>query len=245
MPMLQIKNLKKIYDDGTESLKGINLDVEKGEFVAIIGTSGAGKSTLLRCINRLVEPTEGEIYFKGENVTKINNGRLKQIRREIGMIFQGFNLIPRVTVLQNVLNGRLGYTGTVRGCIGLFPGTDRDYAIKTLSRLGLDNQIYKRVDELSGGQQQRVGIARSIVQNPKLILADEPIASLDPVTSENIMEYIYKICCEDGIACLINLHQVDFAKKYATRVIGIKKGNKVFDGPTNTLTDDDIAYIYQ
>lgn len=245
MSMLQIKNIKKVYDDGTEALKGVNLDVENGEFVAIIGASGAGKSTLLRCINRLVEPTEGEVYFKGENITKAGTGRLRQIRREIGMIFQGFNLIPRVTVLQNVLNGRLGYTSTLKGMLGLFSGEDRDYAVKTLCRLGLDAQVYKRVDELSGGQQQRVGIARSIVQNPKLILADEPIASLDPVTSEGIMEYIYRICREDGIACLINLHQVEFARKYATRIIGIKKGNKVFDGPADTLTDDDIAFIYQ
>lgn len=245
MSMLQIRNLKKVYDDGTEALSGINLDVENGEIVAVIGSSGAGKSTMLRCINRLVEPTEGEVFFKGENITKAAGGRLRHIRREIGMIFQGFNLVPRVTVIQNVLNGRLGYTGTLKGALGIFDSEDREYTLKTLHRLGLDDQVYKRVDELSGGQRQRVGIARSIVQNPRLILADEPIASLDPLTSENIMEYLVRICSEDGIACIINLHQVGFAKKYATRIVGIKKGKKVFDGRAHTLTDDDIAFIYQ
>lgn len=243
--MLEVKNLKKVYDDGTEALKGVSLELEKGEFVAVIGTSGAGKSTLLRCINRLVEPTEGEVYFKEENITRAGSGRLRQIRREIGMIFQGFNLVPRVTVLQNVLNGRLGYTGTLKGSLGMFSDKDKEDTLVTLKRLGLEDQVYKRVDELSGGQQQRVGIARSIVQNPQLILADEPIASLDPVTSKNIMDYIYKICNEDGIACLINLHQVEFAKKYATRIIGMKKGKKVFDGPAATLTENDIDRIYQ
>lgn len=244
--VLDIKKLRKIYNGHTVALKDINLIVESGEIVAVIGKSGAGKSTLLRCINRLIEPTDGEILFKGTNITKLKNRELRFMRREIGMIFQSFNLIQRSTVIDNVLNGRLGYMNTFKTMLGIFSNADRERAIKILKRLGLnENIIYKRADELSGGQQQRVGIARSLMQDPSLILADEPIASLDPVTSESIMEYICKICKEDGLTCLINLHQVEFAKKYATRIIGIKNGLKVFDDIPSSLTDKAIDYIYK
>ncbi|SHM80020.1 phosphonate transport system ATP-binding protein [Caldanaerovirga acetigignens] len=242
--VLEVIGLKKKYKDGTFALRGIDFQVKEGEFVAVIGPSGAGKSTLMRCINRLVEPSEGKIYFNGNDMMKANGQKLRQHRREIGMIFQNFNLIPRVTVIDNVLNGRLGYTGSLAGALGIFSRKDRDFALEILARVGLADKALKRVDELSGGQQQRVGIARALAQEPKLILADEPIASLDPITSENIMEYIYNICREDGITCLINLHQVEIAKRYATRIIGIREGKKVFDGTPDELTREVIRSIY-
>lgn len=242
--VLEVAGLKKKYKDGTVALRGIDFQVKEGEFVAIIGPSGAGKSTLMRCINRLVEPSEGKIYFNGNDMMKASGQKLRQLRREIGMIFQSFNLIPRVTVIDNVLNGRLGYTGSLAGALGIFSQKDRDFALELLARVGLADKALKRVDELSGGQQQRVGIARTLAQDPKLILADEPIASLDPITSENIMEYIYNICKEDGITCLVNLHQVEIAKRYATRIIGIREGKKVFDGTPDELTREVIRSIY-
>jgi phosphonate transport system ATP-binding protein len=243
--LLQIENLSKVYNDGTNALKDVSFNVEKGEFVVIIGSSGAGKSTLLRCLNRLVEPSGGSILFDQTNATKANAGQVRRLRREMGMIFQSFNLIQRVTVLRNVLHGRLGYMNPITGTLGMFSQKDVTEAKKILERLGLEQQMYKRADELSGGQQQRVGIARALSQKPKLILADEPIASLDPVTSETIMEYLFRICQEDGITCIVNLHQVEVAKKYATRIIGIHKGTLVFDGKPEQLTDEMIRHIYR
>jgi len=243
-PILTVQGLKKVYNDGTTALQGVDFTVQPGEFLAIIGPSGAGKSTLMRCINRLVEPSAGKVHFNGADVLKANQRQLRLLRREMGMIFQSFNLIPRVTVLDNVLNGRLGYMNSVKGAIGLFPQQEIEAAMRILARVGLSDQAFKRASELSGGQQQRVGIARALAQNPKLILADEPIASLDPVTSESIMNYIYRICREDGITCLINLHQVEFAKQYATRIIGIRAGHIVFDGAAEQLTPAIIQQIY-
>ncbi|MDF2958767.1 MAG: phnC [Paenibacillus sp.] len=242
--ILDIRNLKKVYADGTAALQGVSLKVERGEFVAVIGPSGAGKSTLLRCINRLVEPTEGVVLFNDVDAAKAGGRHVRKLRREVGMIFQGFNLIQRVTVLRNVLHGRLGYMSSLTGALGLYSKKDMEEARKILQRLGLNQQIYKRADELSGGQQQRVGIARALSQKPQVILADEPIASLDPVTSEHIMQYLYTICREDGITCLVNLHQVEVAKKYATRIIGIHKGTVVFDGVPDELTDEVTEHIY-
>ncbi|WP_199616339.1 phosphonate ABC transporter ATP-binding protein [Paenibacillus alkalitolerans] len=243
--ILEIRNLKKVYSDGTAALKGIDFSVNRGEFIAVIGPSGAGKSTLLRCINRLVEPTEGVVVFNGIDATKAGSGNIRRLRREVGMIFQSFNLIQRVTVLRNVLHGRLGYMNPVIGALGMYSKKDMEEAKQILARLGLQQQTYKRADELSGGQQQRVGIARALSQKPSLILADEPIASLDPVTSESIMQHLYTICTEDGITCLVNLHQVEVAKKYATRIVGIHKGTVVFDGPPEQLTDEVIEMVYQ
>ncbi|WAM33486.1 phosphonate ABC transporter ATP-binding protein [Caldicellulosiruptor morganii] len=243
--LLEVRRLKKVYKDGTEALKGIDLSVKKGEFVAIIGPSGAGKSTLLRCINLLVKPTEGEVYFNGYNILKASKKELRNIRREIGMIFQNFNLIPRTTVIDNVLNGRLGYVGTLRSCCGLFSKKDKEFAFELLERVGLSDKALKKVEELSGGQQQRVAIARALAQTPKLILADEPVASLDPVTADNIMEYMFDICKKDNIAFVVNLHQVEFAKKYADRIIGIKKGIKIFDNVQYFLSEDIINNIYE
>jgi len=243
--ILEIRNLRKVYSDGTTALSGVELQVNRGEFIAIIGPSGAGKSTLLRCINRLVEPTEGAILFNGMDATKASPTSIRKMRREVGMIFQNFNLVKRVTVLRNVLHGRLGYMNPVRGTLGLFSRKDIEEAKRILVRLGLQQQMFKRADELSGGQQQRVGIARALSQKPKMILADEPIASLDPVTSHSIMEHLHSICSEDGITCLVNLHQVEVAKKFATRIIGIHKGTVVFDGPPEHLTGEMIEKVYR
>lgn len=244
MALLTVEGLRKVYADGTVGLDGIDFTVEPGEFIAVIGPSGAGKSTLLRCLNRMVEPTEGSIAFQGEETIRARGSRLRRIRREMSMIFQGFNLVERSSVLTNVLHGRLGYMSSWKGALGLFAKSDVAEAKRLLARVGLHEQTHKRADELSGGQQQRVGIARALAQQPKLILADEPIASLDPAASETVMSSLRRFCAEDGIACLCNLHQVDMAKKYASRIIGIHKGRKVFDGTPDELTDEKINLIY-
>ncbi|WP_209121624.1 phosphonate ABC transporter ATP-binding protein [Alkalihalobacillus sp. BA299] len=244
MTLLDVKKVSKVYADGTVALKDVTFQIEKGEFIVVIGPSGAGKSTLLRSINRLVDSTSGEIVFKNEDIMKVRSSKLRKLRREVGMIFQGFNLVERTSVINNVLHGRLGYMNSFKGFFSLFSERDKQEAKQLLHRVGLGSQMYKRADELSGGQQQRVGIARAIAQKPDLILADEPIASLDPVSSETIMEHLYTICQEDGIACLCNLHQVDVAKKYANRIIGIHAGEKVFDGKPEELTDEMIELIY-
>ena len=243
-PILSIKNLNKVYPDGTAALTDISFDVYPGEFVVVIGPSGAGKSTLLRCINRLVEPTEGTVQFKNQVVNAVNARQLKKIRREIGMVFQSFHLIDRLNVLNNVLHGRLAYTNTIKGAFGLFNKHDVEEAKEILKRVGLDEKMYNRADELSGGQMQRVGICRALAQKPQLILADEPIASLDPASSKTIMEYMYNICREDGITAVVNLHQVEVAIKYATRIIGIQNGKIVFDGLPQQLKADIIERLY-
>lgn len=243
-PILKVENLNKVYSGGTVALKDIHFDVYPGEFIVVIGPSGAGKSTLLRCINRLVESTTGSILFKNKEVNTAKARQLKQIRREIGMVFQSFHLIDRLNVLNNVLHGRLAYTNTVKGAFGKFSKKDIEEAKELLKRVGLEEKMYNRADELSGGQMQRVGICRALAQQPQLILADEPIASLDPASSKTIMEYMFNICLEDGITAMVNLHQVDVALKYATRIIGIQSGRIVFDGPPSRLKMDHIDQIY-
>ncbi|MBU9713680.1 phosphonate ABC transporter ATP-binding protein [Evansella tamaricis] len=245
MEILEIQNLTKIYKDGTTALRDISFNVKKGEFAIIIGSSGAGKSTILRSINRLVQPTSGSILFQNKEITTSSKGELRKIRREMGMIFQGFHLIKRVSVLKNVLHGRLGYMNSFKGAIGAFSKEDEEAAWSLLERVGLTDQAYKRAGELSGGQQQRVAIARALAQKPALILADEPIASLDPTTSETIMNYLYQICHEDGITCIVNLHQVEVAKRYATRILGVQQGTIIFDGSATELSDSEIQHIYQ
>ncbi|MCL7746854.1 phosphonate ABC transporter ATP-binding protein [Halalkalibacter alkaliphilus] len=243
--ILEIKNLNKVYPDGTKALKNINFKAKKGEFIVVIGPSGAGKSTLLRSINRLSEPTDGEIIFLGENILKANKGKLRKIRRHIGMIFQGFNLVKRLPTVRNVLHGRLGYMSSIKGAFGMFDKNDVQKALEVLERVGLEEQAFKRADELSGGQQQRVAIARAINQSPSLILADEPIASLDPNSSQIVMDYLRKVCDEDGLTTIVNLHQVDIAKEYADRIIGVKDGEIFYDGSPRGLTDEVIQKLYR
>lgn len=243
--ILKINQLMKRYNDQTLALENINLEVESGEFISVIGPSGAGKSTLLRCINRLIEPTSGEVIFMGQHVEKASKSELRKIRAQIGMIFQHYNLVSRLSVLENVLHGRLGYMSSLAGLFNRYSEEEKREAIDWLRKVGLEKEIYKRADELSGGQKQRVGICRAMIQKPRLILADEPIASLDPKSSEIVMETIYQNCLELGIACLVNLHQVDMAKKYSTRIIGIKGGKIVFDGKPDELTDEMSRFIYE
>ncbi|MCE4049882.1 MULTISPECIES: phosphonate ABC transporter ATP-binding protein [Bacillaceae] len=243
--ILKITNLAKTYNGGTLALKDINLEVKKGEFIAVIGPSGAGKSTLLRSINRLIEPTEGTIEFLNQHIEKVNKNELRKIRSKMGMIFQHYNLIYRSSVLENVLHGRLGYMGSLAGVFNRYKEADKREAIMLLEKVGLEAEIYKRADELSGGQKQRVGVCRALAQNPELILADEPIASLDPKSSTVVMDAIYKNCKEQGIACLVNLHQVDVAKRYATRIVAVKAGTIIFDGEASELTDAMIKYLYE
>ncbi|MGL4628676.1 MAG: phosphonate ABC transporter ATP-binding protein [Cetobacterium sp.] len=242
--IVSIKNGNKTYDNKFLALSDINLDIKKGEFVAIIGSSGAGKSTLLRTINSMNPLSSGAIIFNGKDISKISGSNLRKVRREMGMIFQHYNLIERLSVVQNVLHGRLGYMSNLKGFFELYSEEDKVKALNILKRLGLEDHCYKKASELSGGQKQRVGISRALAQNPKLILADEPIASLDPKSSEIVMETLKNICVEDNLTCIVNLHQVEFAKQYATRIIGMNKGKIVFDDIPENLTEEKIGEIY-
>lgn len=244
MSVLEIKKLSKSYDNSSKALDNINFSVEQGEFVSIIGSSGAGKSTLLRCINRLVDASEGEILFEGKDILKAQKQELREIRSKIGMIFQHYNLVNRLSVVENVLHGTLGKKSTISGMFGIYSEKEKKEAFKLLKILGLTDQAYKRCDELSGGQKQRVGIARAIMQNPKLIMCDEPIASLDPNAVKVIMDYLKKINETMNITCIVNLHQVDVAVKYSQRIIGVKKGKLAFNGTTEELTFEKIHEIY-
>ena len=242
--LLTIQKLKKSYDGKNFVLKDVNINIKQGEFIAVIGSSGAGKSTLMRCINRLIEPSSGKIIFDGVEVTTLRRKPLRNIRSKIGMIFQHFNLINSSTVLSNVLHGTLGGISIFKSLLGLYTQEQRLLAVSLLKAVGLENHKYKKAGSLSGGQMQRVGICRALMQNPRLLLADEPIASLDPVSAKSVMDHLKKITVERGLTCLVNLHQVEFAKGYATRIIGLKDGQIVFDGRAADLTDEMIAYIY-
>lgn len=245
--MLKIEKLTKIYRDGTVALRDVSFTVEDNEFLVIIGLSGSGKSTLLRCINRLVEPTEGRIIWNGQDVTAANQADLLRIRREIGMVFQHFNLVKRSSVTTNVLSGRLGYTPSSWSLINRFRGKDHQLARDVLERLGIPDKANNRADELSGGQQQRVGIARALMQEPKMILADEPVASLDPVLAHSILGNLEKLNQEDGITIICSLHFLDLVQRYATRVIGLRDGRLVFEGDSNDikkLSDERFKEIY-
>ena len=241
--MVSIRNLTKRYKDVT-ALDGVNLELSKGEFVSIIGRSGAGKSTLLRCINRMVDASEGEVLLEGVNVGALTRSQLRKVRSQIGMIFQHYNLVYRLTVIENVLHGRLGHKSTVDGMIGRYTRDEKLMAVKIIDMLGLTDQMHKRCDELSGGQKQRVGIARALVQEPHLILCDEPIASLDPSSSKIIMDHLRRVCDELGITILVNLHQVDVALKYSDRIIGIKEGRVVYDGSPAELERGTVYEIF-
>ncbi len=242
--MLRIENLTKVYDNGFKALDNISLDIPDGQFVAIIGLSGSGKSTLLRCINRLIKPTEGRILWDGLDITAANDEEMRLIRRQIGMIFQQFNLVKRSRVIINVLTGRLGYLNPLYSLLNYFPSKDREDALANLDRVGIRNQAYKRASELSGGQQQRVGIARALMQNPRLMLADEPVASLDPATSHSVMKYLELLNKEDGITVLCSLHFLSLARTYADRVIALKDGVVQFDGLPKDIDDDRFREIY-
>lgn len=241
--ILRVEHLKKYYSN-TCALEDISFEVERGEFVVVIGPSGAGKSTVMRCINRLITPTGGNIIFEGKNIASVKGKRLIEARRKIGMIFQHFNLVYRLTVFQNVMHGRLGYISTVDGVLGKYSEEDKRKALKLLEQIGLGSTIYKRAGELSGGQKQRVGIARALMQEPSLMLCDEPIASLDPNTSKVIMDLLEQISQDRNIACIVSLHQVEVAMKYATRIIGIRDGVIVFDDIPSKLTKQKIEEIY-
>jgi len=242
--ILQLNNIAKSYDHKSMVLNDINLSLQEGEFVSIIGQSGAGKSTLLRCINRMIEPSKGEIIFDQQDITSINKRAMRQQRAKMGMIFQHYNLVSRLTVFENVLHGRFGYKSTMQGVLSIYTEEEKRLALSILEKLDMKDQIYKRCDQLSGGQKQRVGIARALVQEPKLLLYDEPIASLDPNSSKVIMDHLKEISQSMGITVLVNLHQVDVAMRYSDRIIGLRKGEKVFDDLPKQLNQLAIRNIY-
>jgi phosphonate transport system ATP-binding protein len=227
--MLRVQNLSKVYPNGTQALKDVSFEVQDGEFLVVIGLSGSGKSTLLRCINRLIEPTEGKIFWNDTDITAASAKELLHIRRNIGMIFQQFNLVRRSSVMTNVLSGRLGYANPWLSLLGIWTSSEKQRAINALERVGIADKATSRADALSGGQQQRVGIARALMQEPRIILADEPVASLDPVLSHSILHYL-ELLNKDGMTVICSLHFLDLVHRYATRVIALKDGMKVFEG---------------
>jgi phosphonate transport system ATP-binding protein len=242
--MLRLEKLVKTYKTGDQALKDVELEVPVGQVLALIGPSGAGKSTLIRCINRLVEPTSGKIYLGDVELTGLSSGNLRRERRRMGMIFQEYALVERLSVMENVLSGRLGYVGLWRSFLRRFPQPDVDEAFRLLDRVGLAHMADKRADELSGGQRQRVGICRALIQNPALLLVDEPTASLDPKTSRQIMRLICELCKERGLAAIINIHDVALAQIFVQRVIGLRLGAVEFDGPPEGLTPEVLTTIY-
>lgn len=242
--MLRLEKLTKIYKTGDKALNAVDLEVPKGQVVALIGPSGAGKSTLIRCINRLVEPTSGTVHLDGTELTKLGSSGLRRERRRMGMIFQEYALVERLTVMENVLSGRLGYVGFWRSFMRKFPQSDVDEAFRLLDRVGLVEMADKRADELSGGQRQRVGICRALIQNPSVMLVDEPTASLDPKTSREIMRLITEMCAERDLAAIVNIHDVALAQMFVSRVVGLENGTVVFDGAPDELTPEVLTRIY-
>ncbi|KLU60262.1 phosphate-import ATP-binding protein PhnC [Peptococcaceae bacterium CEB3] len=245
MTLLELKNVTKHYSPAVApALADISFSVNEGEFISVIGPSGSGKTTLLRTINRMVELSGGEITFAGVSISRLRKSELRKLRSKIGMIFQHYNLVDRMSVIENVLHGRLGHKSTLAGILGSYTLAEKEQALRIIQMLGLDEYINKRCDQLSGGQKQRVGIARALVQNPKLILCDEPIASLDPSSAKIIMDYLKNISRDLGITLLVSLHQVDIALKYSDRVIGVNRGTIVFDGKPDELTRERVSEIY-
>jgi phosphonate transport system ATP-binding protein len=242
--MLQVINLTKIYDGGVKALDRVSFEVPDGQFLAVIGLSGSGKSTLLRCINRLVEPTEGKILWNGEDLTAATPEEMRLQRRRFGMVFQHFNLVNRSSVLTNVLAGRLGYVNPAWSLLNRFPRADVEKAMRQLERVGIADKAQQRADELSGGQQQRVGIARALMQDPDVILADEPVASLDPVLAHSIMKHLEEINQQDGVTVLCSLHFLDLVHRYADRVIALNEGKLVFEGLPTEIDDQKFKDIY-
>jgi len=242
--MLRLENLVKTYPTGDKALKNVSLEVPKGQVMALIGPSGAGKSTLIRCINRLVEPTGGKILLGELDITALGSRGLRRARRQMGMIFQEYALVERLSVMENVLSGRLGYVGFWRSYFRKYPQSDIDEAFRLLERVGLDHMVDKRADELSGGQRQRVGIARALIQDPQLLLVDEPTASLDPKTSRQIMRLICELCAERELPAIINIHDVLLAQMFAKRIVGLQEGEIVYDGTPEGLDADVLTQIY-
>jgi phosphonate transport system ATP-binding protein len=254
--ILEIKDLTKSYDGKTPVLRAVNLQIEGGEFVGVIGLSGAGKSTLLRCINRLIEPSAGEIRVPASlidakkdgaliDVVRFGPGDLRLLRRKVGMIFQQFNIVKRLSVIDNVLAGGLGYQPALLSTLRIFSAAQRRRALINLKRVGLLAHAYKRADELSGGEQQRVAIARTLMQQPAMILADEPVASLDPKLSRVVLDILRRVCREDGITAIVSLHTLELTREYADRVVGLKHGEVAFDGPIKELSDALVESVYQ
>jgi phosphonate transport system ATP-binding protein len=241
--VLELKGVSKTYPGGVQALSNVSFGVPAGQFLVILGPSGAGKSTLMRCVNRLVDPSAGQIIFEGREIT--GKGRdLRAIRRQFGMVFQQFNLVKRLSVLTNVLTGRLGYRSVWRSLAYSFPEGDKRIAVECLARVNMEHKTFQRADTLSGGEQQRVAIARALAQQPKLILADEPVASLDPKIARQVLTYLRQVAKELGITVLCNLHQVDYAREFAERIVGMSRGAVVFDGPAGELTEQVIRKIY-
>jgi phosphonate transport system ATP-binding protein len=254
--ILDIRELHQSYSAAAPVLRGISFTIERGEFVGVIGLSGAGKSTLLRCINRLIDASSGQILIPGAllssksngasvDVLKLNANNLRALRRKIGMIFQQFNIVTRLSVIENVLSGGLGYQPALRSALRIFTHEERRRALVNLKRVGLLEHAYRRADELSGGEQQRVAIARTLMQQPAIILADEPVSSLDPKLSRVVLDILKRVCREDGITAVVSLHTLELTREYADRVIGLKRGEILFDGATDTLSDAVVDAVYQ
>lgn len=241
---VRIEHLVKVYPDGTHALQDITLEVKPKEFLVIIGLSGSGKSTLMRCINRLIEPTSGKVYIDDVEVTALNHEELRRLRRQIGMIFQQFNLVKRSSVLTNALSGRLGYLAPQWALINYFPRDVKLQAVENLKRVGIAEKAFTRADQLSGGQQQRVGIARALMQEPRLILADEPVASLDPATSHSVLKHIEELNRQDGVTVMCALHFLSLARRYGTRVVALKAGRIVFTGMPHEIDEHRFKEIY-
>lgn len=243
--LLRVSNLTKSYDGKVNALEGVSLELSRGTLVSVIGSSGAGKSTLLRCINRLVDPTSGSVVFDGSEVSGLRGSQLRSLRRRVSMVFQNYNLVYRSTVIENVLQGRLGYKSSLAGALGLFSEEEKARAVDMLRRVGLEDFAYTRADQLSGGQKQRVGIARALVQEPLLILADEPIASLDPKSARDVMELLRWAVDELGVSCLVSLHQVEYALEFSDYIFGLSKGRPCCEGVPSSFTAEMLAGVYE
>ena len=241
--LLKVSNVSKQYSNGIKALNDVSFEAEKGQFISVVGPSGSGKSTLLRTINRLIDVTHGNILFEDVQIEKLKNNEIKKLRRKIGMIFQNYNLVERLSVIENVLHGRLGYKSLMSGVLGIYTEEEKERAFELL-KVDMGKYAHQKCSELSGGQKQRVGIARALMQEPLLLLCDEPVASLDPKTSERVMDYLRKITDEMRITCIVNLHQTDIATKYSDRIIGLNQGKKVFDGEMSKFTEDIMNSIY-
>lgn len=243
--MIEFKNVSKVYPNGTKGLDNVNLKINRGEFVAIIGLSGAGKSTLIRTINRMIDITDGNLIVNGKNVKELKGKQLREFRRKIGMIFQSFNLVTRASVIKNVLTAKVPDIPFIRSVFGIFTKEEKIQALEALDKMGIVDKAFIRADQLSGGQQQRVALSRTLAQNPEIILADEPVAALDPITARKVMEDFKKINREMNISILINIHHVELALNYADRIVGIKDGKIVYDGSSSEVTEEILETIYK